>query len=47
MKKVILISVLIVPLTLWFMCTILGTMLELLCENLMGLADTIESKINK
>lgn len=45
MKKVILISVLIAPLTIWFACTLMATILELTCECMMELADTIESKI--
>lgn len=46
MKKIILIAVLIVPMTLWFTAMLTATILELLCESMMGLADTIESKIN-
>lgn len=46
MKKVILITVLIIPMTLWFTSMLMATILELLCEYTMGLADTIESKIN-
>lgn len=45
MKKVILISVLIAPLIIWFTCTLMATILELLCEQIMELADKIESKI--
>lgn len=45
MKKIILLAVLIVPLTLWMLFFIISTTLELLCENIIELADKIESKI--
>lgn len=46
MKKAILIAVLITPMTLWFFSMLMATILEMLCEYTMGLADIIETKIN-
>lgn len=47
MKKAIRIALLFVPMTLWFVFMMMTTIFEMLCEGMMELADTIETKINK
>jgi hypothetical protein len=47
MKKILLLIVLALPLTVWFLLIVLATLLELLLEGTIKLADAIEHKLNK
>jgi hypothetical protein len=47
MKKILLLIVLALPLTAWFLLIVLATLLELLLEGTIKLADAIENKLNK
>ena len=47
MKKILLLIVLALPLTAWFLLIVLATLLELLLEGTIKLADVIENKLNK
>jgi hypothetical protein len=47
MKKILLLIVLALPLTAWFLLIVLATLLELSLEATIKLADAIEHKLNK
>jgi len=47
MKKVLLLIVLALPMTAWFLLILLATILEFLLDGVLRLADVIEHKINK
>jgi len=47
MKKILLLIVLALPMTAWFLLILMATILEFLLDGILGLADAIEHKLNK
>jgi len=47
MKKTLLLIVLALPMTAWFLLIVSATILELILDGILSLADAIEQKINK
>ena len=47
MKKILLLIVLALPMTAWFLLMVSAIILEFLLDGIMTLADTIENKLNK
>jgi hypothetical protein len=47
MKKILLLIVLALPMTAWFFLILMATLLEILLDKILVLADAIEHKLNK
>jgi hypothetical protein len=47
MKKILLLIVLALPMTAWFFLILTATLLEILLDKILVLADVIENKLNK
>jgi hypothetical protein len=47
MKKILLLILLALPMTAWFFLILTATLLEILLDKILVLADVIENKLNK